>query len=494
MQLSAKQITEFKAEASRRDLKRFIKEFWCIVEPTVPFVDGYHVDAICDHLANIEEIENLLICMPPGFAKSLLVSVFFPCWWWATKPSDRFIYASHSLSLSERDSMKCRRIIGSDLYQSYYRHVFQISDDQDTKRRFDNNKTGFRLATSIDSGVTGERANFAVVDDPHNVREIESKAQVEAVTKWYSDAFSNRITPQRGFRINVMQRTGSNDLAGHIIKNDKAGNWCKLILPMEFGKCPYVSTRWQDPRTEEGELLCPALHSKKKVAGQKAESGKSFESQYNQSPGTSDVMLNPDCLKVYEKLPEGEKIRLGSVDLAISAKGDYTVIVTADVFNTGDIYLIDLTRDRIPGIKLVPKIKEIYEQYQPRIIYIEDVAFQRLVIEEARFQRLPVKGIRPDGSKEARADMLSKKLEAGQVYVPHGKAWVEELRLEMAEFPQSTFDDQIDALSQLAIQANRMFRRLIEEKAPEETPEEKSSREDAEKAKQFRDILEEGLR
>ncbi len=490
MQLTPEHITAVRAEASRRDLKRFVKEFWNVVEPSVPFVDGYHVDAICDHLAHIEDIENLLICMPPGCAKSLKVSVMFPCWWWTTHPSDRFLFASHSLSLSERDSMKCRRIIGSDLYQSYYRHVFRISDDQDTKRRFDNDKTGFRLATSIDSGVTGERGNFAIVDDPHNVREVESRPQREAVIKWYSEAFSNRITPQRGFRIVVMQRTTSQDLAGHILKNDKEGNWCKLILPMEYGRCPYTSTRWTDPRTEQGELLCPQLHSQRKVNAQKAESGRSFEAQYNQAPGTADASLNPELLKTYTTLPEGERIRLGSVDLAISVKGDWTVIVTADVYSTGDIYLLDLHRERIPGIKLVPTISDIYARLQPRVIYVEDVAFQRLVIEECRFQRLPVKGIRPDGSKEVRADMLGKKLDAGQVHVPEGKAWVEELKLEMAEFPGGTHDDQVDALSQLAIQANKLFRTLKDpdaEEQPQETPDERRERE-------WREKLFEGLR
>lgn len=55
---------------------------WPILEPETEFVDGIHVHAICLHLQAVTEgrIPNLIINIPPGHAKSLLVAVFWPAW------------------------------------------------------------------------------------------------------------------------------------------------------------------------------------------------------------------------------------------------------------------------------------------------------------------------------------------------------------------------------------------------------------------------------
>ena len=63
-----------------------------------------------------------------------------------------------------------------------------------------------------------------------------------------------------------MQRLASDDLVGHIIEQG-GDEYVKLILPNEFeskNKCStYINGElfFEDPRTEEGELLSPALLS-----------------------------------------------------------------------------------------------------------------------------------------------------------------------------------------------------------------------------------------
>jgi hypothetical protein len=61
---------------------------WHVLEPTTPFVPGWHLDAICEHLeaVNAGQIRNLLINMPPRHMKSLAVSVFWPVWTWLKRP------------------------------------------------------------------------------------------------------------------------------------------------------------------------------------------------------------------------------------------------------------------------------------------------------------------------------------------------------------------------------------------------------------------------
>jgi len=177
LDIQAVDVDLIKGELSRRSLKEFIKFFWPIVEPAGQFVDGFHLDAICDHLVALtkRDIKNLIINIPPRHCKSTLCSVVFPAWQWLHNPSEQFLYTSYSINLAERDSTRCRRLIDSDLYRKCYGERFTLTEDQNTKRRFENNRNGYRLISSVLAmGTTGEGGSIIVVDDPHSVNETES--------------------------------------------------------------------------------------------------------------------------------------------------------------------------------------------------------------------------------------------------------------------------------------------------------------------------------
>ena len=70
--------------------------------------------------------------------------------------------------------MNCRRLIESPWYQQRWGDRFALTSDQNTKGRFDNNRSGYRLTTSVGGAVTGEGGDRIVCDDPHNVQEAES--------------------------------------------------------------------------------------------------------------------------------------------------------------------------------------------------------------------------------------------------------------------------------------------------------------------------------
>jgi hypothetical protein len=55
-------------------------------------------DAICAHLQAITQgqIQNLIINVPPGHAKSLLTAVFWPAWVWIDHPEIRWLFSSRS--------------------------------------------------------------------------------------------------------------------------------------------------------------------------------------------------------------------------------------------------------------------------------------------------------------------------------------------------------------------------------------------------------------
>jgi len=169
-------LLELQTEKARRRLHEFVCQAWPVLEPSTVFVGGIHVRAICDHLQAVTEgrIRDLIINIPLGHAKSLLTAVFWPACVWIDHPQTRWLFASYAASLSVRDSGKCRRLIESAWYRRRWGKRYQLMGDQNQKHRFENDRTGYRIATSVGGSATGERADVVVVDDPHSVDQAES--------------------------------------------------------------------------------------------------------------------------------------------------------------------------------------------------------------------------------------------------------------------------------------------------------------------------------
>lgn len=167
--LSAALEQEQKKRACERSLHEFVRQGWAILEPKTPFVDGWALHAMCAHLEALtrgdilpskELFHKLLMNVPPGLMKSLLVSVFWPAWEWGPKnmPHLRYVCVSHNQTLAIRDSVKCRVLITSEWYRSSWGNRFSLVRDQNTKLKFANNKMGFREAISA-GGITGARGD-----------------------------------------------------------------------------------------------------------------------------------------------------------------------------------------------------------------------------------------------------------------------------------------------------------------------------------------------
>lgn len=476
-------------EKARRSFKEFVKLFWPVVEPATPFADGWHVDAICEHLEALKDgaIRNLVINIPPRHGKSLLVAVFFPAWLWLHNPSHRFLCSSYSLQLSIRDSVKCRRLIESPLYQKCFGNIFRLTSDENRKQRFENSERGYRLSTSVESGNLGEGADTLLVDDPNNIAEIYSEAERRKVIEWWSSVMSTRMNdPAKGCRVLIQQRLHEDDLSGFVLSSDKAGNWCRLILPLEFqGDRTRNKLGWKDPRFLTGELLSKRI-PEEEISYLKASLGTSgFSAQYNQAPApAAGEFFRQDWFRYYEA--HGDNYRLGdklvaasscwrfaTVDLAISTKAtaDYTVAGIFDVTPTGELVLVHLHRARIEGTKIVPTLKALNDEYRPHYWGIEDVAFQRLILQTARQEGLCVRGLKAEGDKITRSIPLQVKFESGAVWFPKGKPYLLPLELELLKFgPDAAHDDMVDVLSYAALECQKRYRgRRQEEATPEKT-------------------------
>ena len=156
---------------------------------------------------------------------------------------------------------------------------------------------------------------------------------------------------------------------------------------------------------------------------------------------------DPDSFTINGKpVKKSECTRYATVDLAIgtNANNDYTVVAKW-ALHRGNLLLIDLIRKRIDGTRIVPTIQQATKDCQ--FVAVEDVAFQRMALDQLRAANVPVKRFKPEGDKESRSITAQILAESGRVFLPEGESFVADFLAEIGAFPFGKHDDQLDALS-----------------------------------------------
>ena len=71
-------------------------------------------------------------------------------------------------------------------------------------------------------------------------------------------------------------------------------------------------------------------------------------------------------------------LKIMTVDPAISLEktADYSAIITCGIDTFGNIFILDIWRDRVQPSELIDKIFEIYEAHHPNHVGLETIAYQ----------------------------------------------------------------------------------------------------------------------
>ena len=120
---------ELLAARAERSPMEFARQAWHILEPRKRTLqENWHLDAISEHLVACSEgyIPKIIFNVPPGFMKSMMVSVFWNAWEWTRWPWTRWLAASYAQPLATRDAVKVRRILESDWYRLRVGHLFGL--------------------------------------------------------------------------------------------------------------------------------------------------------------------------------------------------------------------------------------------------------------------------------------------------------------------------------------------------------------------------------
>lgn len=478
-------------------LYAFFKQAWPSMEGGTPFVDGWHIGAIAEHLEAVtkRQIKRLLINIPPRSGKSSLISAAFPAWVWIHNASEKFMYASYASALSLEHSLKCRRLIEAPWYQERWGDLYQLASDQNAKGFFENTAGGYRIATSVGASATGRGASILVCDDPNNAQDGESEVKRDSTNQWKAQVWSTRLNdPKNDCEIVIQQRLHEQDVSGMIVEEE----WVKLILPNEFEPSRRSKTIvlpstngkvWQDPRTQEGELLCSSRFGKKETERAKKELGSyGYAGQYQQRPAPEEGGIFKKAWFRWWKSAEPPPVLMivQSWDTAYSEKptSDYSACTTWGVWEDQNeivnVILLGLWRGQVGYEELRKRAQRLHFDYRDTgkernaslkgrevgMCLVEATGFGDQLIKDlkqARITALPFVP-KPYGDKTRRAHLVSPLVEGGVVWLPaqlpHFKdlmPFAQEFEQYAALFPKADSRDVIDTMTQALIRLKNGF-------------------------------------
>jgi len=510
---AARRLKEIEETQKLEDsLYEFVKAAWPFFDPA-DFVENWHLQDICEHLEAVArgQIPRLLINVPPRTGKTSIVSICFVAWVWAQRqkgplmgPQVSFFYASYAEQLSLEHSLKTRRLIESAWYKKHWGNRFKLVSDRNRTGHFENDKGGYRMASSVDARATGWGADILIADDPHLVKEAESDLVREGVVRWWTETMPSRLNDRRtGAMVVVMQRVHEGDLSGDILARDRG--YVHFCVPMSYVPCQHVNRRidgrietvlgdevaaippedvfWVDRRSEEHELLWPARYPASEVLKLEKELGPyAYAGQYQQTPAPrGGGIIRTDWWQTWTDAKAAEhgaapgtypacEYILGSLDTAYTEKeeNDPSALsvwgVWRDRVGNPNIMLMFCWQERLPIHDLVSRVGADCKRYKIDRLIIEDKAAGHSVSQE--LYRLfgsfdfgielvnPRTGFIKSPDKVARLQTVVHLFAEGLVWAPD-KAWADDMIKQCALVPRAVHDDLADSMSQALIYLRR---------------------------------------
>lgn len=463
-------LDEIVAQQCRNSFYRFFLEMWETIE-AVDLVPNWHIEYLCGQLQEVYEAwerkegqPDVLINVPPGTSKSTTVTQLFPAWLWLKKPSIRVISSSYASALSVSHAIKSRDCLTSPKFQQLFPGHIEAKDDQDGKTDYRNTKGGQRFSASTGGAVTGNHADFIILDDPIKPDEASSEAGLKAAKKHMETLATRKTDKARTVTITVMQRLNELDPAGVLLASGRPLR--HICLPGELttdAKTGEVGRQVKPPELKAfyiDGLLDPNRLTRSVLQGLAVSLGSyGYAGQVQQLPAPDEGGILKKAWFTSVQWPDFQAQHPNAGPWLFDADTAYTADQTNDpsalvascyigqtlyVRHASEMWL------EMPELKkALPLLLARHGYHHGSKFYVEPKASGKTVVQELRSltQLNVVEAPTPTGSKVERVNAASPFIEAGRVVLIDG-AWNEGFVNQCAGFPTAAHDDMLDCLTQ----------------------------------------------
>lgn len=300
------------------------------------------------------------------------------------------------------------------------------------------------------ASLRGEALDFVVFDE---VADIKPEAWTEGIWPALTDRQGSALfigTP-RG------QKNWFYELFTEAVADD-TGEWMAWHAPTLDN--PHIKMEEIEKLKASGKMP-PIVFNQEHLAEFTVEGGLIFQQaweqwynlvgeQYRYTIDASVVLQRDE--HVFETAPLRSCVRFSTCDLAVSTKvsADYTVIAAWALTPQRRLCLLDYDRRRMEGPDLVPAMQKMKSKWNLAYTGIERASFQLSIVQQARRAGMPVRELRADKDKMARAYTAAAHMEGGRVWWRKTIHDVMEYVSEVRTFPLGAHDDCLDTLSYAA--------------------------------------------
>ena len=447
---------------------------------------------------------RLMVFGPPGMAKSSYTSVVTPSYLLAKHPGYRIILASYAANIAWKQSRKARALCRQERHVTIWPDRPILANDQKAVPQWALSNGSEFMAFGITSGITGNRANGILLDDPVAGREA-ADSQVIRDKTWdeYMDSATTRLLPG-GWIIIVNTRWHEDDVCGRILPEDYAGQSGRILCRdgqyWDVLNIPAKAEHDDDPLGRAaGEYLWPEWFPVENWAQweHNPRASRTWNALFQQRPTAGDGLeFKREWFKWYDPDVEpgaqgGRPKQLtiyGATDFATKEdKSDYTehgvvglgeslvaVVVDDRVTKAAPMYFLDWWYGQKTTDKTIAALTATVQRWKPRRWWDEggpiDNAVRPAILRAFRENRpmvhVEIESLTSIKNKAVKLASFQARAAAGLVYLPLNRPWAKRLVDQLCAFPAGKYDDAADVCGLIG----RGVDAMMSPHAPKETP------------------------
>lgn len=405
---------------------------------------------------------------------SSYASVVAPVWAMSKFPGWRLILASYAADLAEKQSRKARSLARQTQQTAIWPERPELTKDQKAVANWSLSNGSEYMASGFMGGITGNRANGVIIDDPFSNREAADSPTIRAkVEAEYHDTVTTRLLPG-GFVILINTRWHWEDLSGVILPENYAGESGRILCrdgqEWEVINIPAKAEHDDDPLGRKpGEYLWPEWFPARHWAlwENNPRAARTWSALYQQRPSPDEgIEFRREWFQWYDPdakpgSPTGRPLRLavyGASDYAtLEDRGDFTEHGLVGIDHTLDWWFLDWwygqkTTDigiaAMIGLLKVWMTNRWWHEGGPIDNAISPAIDSAMKLHTRANPDRPIwvhrEALPSIKNKMLKASAFQSVAAAGKVHLPLNREWATRLVDQLCKFPTGKHDDAVD--------------------------------------------------